>query len=109
MDFRHFITVSDFSETILRPFLPPQASIYRVPNPINVPREPPVLVANNESFVMIGRLSSHKAPLLFARAASRLGLTPVFIGEGNAVRRSLTELNCQSSQGGAHRLTLCNI
>ena len=79
---QHFITVSDFSEAILRPFLSPQASVYRVPNPINVSREPPVLVANNESFVMIGRLSSQKAPLLFARAASRLGLTPVFIGEG---------------------------
>ena len=79
---QHFITVSDFSEAILRPFLPPQASVYRVPNPINVPKEPPVLVADNESFVMIGRLSSHKAPLLFARAASRLGLTPVFVGEG---------------------------
>lgn len=79
---QHFITVSDFSEKILRPFLPPQASVYRVPNPINVPREPPVLVGNNESFVMIGRLSGHKAPLLFAQAASRLDLIPVFVGEG---------------------------
>jgi glycosyltransferase involved in cell wall biosynthesis len=79
---QHFITVSDFSEAILRPFLSPQTSVYRVPNPINVSREPPVLVVNNESFVMIGRLSNQKAPLLFAQAASRLGLTPVFVGEG---------------------------
>lgn len=79
---QHFITVSDFSEAILSPFLPRQAAVHRVPNPINVSREQPVLVGNNESFVMIGRLSSHKAPLLFAQAALRLGLTPVFIGEG---------------------------
>jgi glycosyltransferase involved in cell wall biosynthesis len=79
---QHFITVSDFSEAILKPFLPPRVSVYRVHNPINVPRETPVLVANNDSFVMIGRLSSDKAPLLFAQAASRLGLTPIFVGEG---------------------------
>lgn len=40
---------------------------------------------------MIGRLGSHKAPLLFARAASRLGLTPVFVGDGECREEILKE------------------
>jgi len=79
---RHFISVSDFSEEILRPFLPAQATIYRVDNPIAVERVLPAIVDRNDVFLYVGRLSKEKGPLLFAKAATRAGVKAIFVGTG---------------------------
>ncbi len=83
-DVRSFITLSDFSENILRPFLPPNAKVYRVPNPINITRRTPVDVGNNRTFVAVGRISSEKGLTLLAQAAADLLCDLTLIGDGPA-------------------------
>ncbi len=80
---RHFIKVSDFSLEILRPYLPPEAKVYALPNVIDIPRQAPVLVAANSAYTMVGRLSREKGPTVFAEAAGRGGFRAVFVGEGD--------------------------
>ncbi len=79
---RHFITLSEISEAVLKPFLPPDAAVYRVPNPIDVIQEEPVGVGRNVQFVSVGRLSAEKGLTLFAQAAKELGCEATFVGEG---------------------------
>lgn len=89
---RHFISVSEFSQSILAPFLPPDATLHLVRNPIDVPKEEPVNVKNNSSFVMVGRLVQEKGVELFARAARQLGVDATFIGDGEC-RAAIAKLN----------------
>jgi glycosyltransferase involved in cell wall biosynthesis len=78
----HFITISSFSRNILAPYLPPDAQLHYVPNPIFAAKDTPADVAHNESFIAVGRLSTEKGVLLFADAASRAGMSSTFIGDG---------------------------
>lgn len=79
---RNFICVSRFSENILRPYLPHDARLFQVSNPIDVGRGVPVDVANNQLLAVVGRLSREKGVLLFAEAASEAGIAPLFVGDG---------------------------
>ena len=79
---RHFITISDFSESIMAPLLPSGARLHRVTNPISVERVEPAPVAANTAFTYVGRLSPEKGAALFARAAAELDLPAVFVGDG---------------------------
>lgn len=79
---KNYITVSDFSEGILKPFLPIHARVFRVNNPVNMGRREPVECDRNSAFVFVGRLSPEKGADLFANAANRLDLAPVFVGDG---------------------------
>ncbi|GAC1305583.1 MAG: glycosyltransferase family 4 protein [Vulcanimicrobiaceae bacterium] len=81
-DVRHFVAVSTFSRNILAPYLPSDARIYDVDNPIDAPLDERVDVARNEAFVYVGRLSAEKGPLLFARAAKRANVRAIFAGDG---------------------------
>jgi len=77
-----FIAVSAFSKAILEPFLPKNARVNVVANPIDVPKSESVNISENNAFVFIGRLSREKGAVLFARAAAMLGLQAVFVGDG---------------------------
>lgn len=79
---KHFITISDFSEAILKPFLPKDATVYRVENPINAVRQDCVNAGANAAFTFVGRLTPDKGVAMFAAAASQLGLAPTFVGAG---------------------------
>jgi len=81
-EIRHFITLSDFSENILRPFLPTEATLHRVPNPIEVEHKPPVEVGRNTRFLAVGRMSAEKGLSLLARAAADVGSDVTFVGDG---------------------------
>lgn len=93
---RHFIAVSDFSLAILKPFLPSNASVYRINNPINVERRECIDSSKNDAFTFVGRLSPEKGSDLFARAAKKAGLSPVFVGEGR-LRETIVEI-CPQAQ-----------
>jgi glycosyltransferase involved in cell wall biosynthesis len=74
--------VSPLSKEVMQPFLPPESKIYDISNPIDVIQAPPVDVARNDYFVMVGRLSASKGPILLADAA-RVSQTRIrFIGDG---------------------------
>ncbi|MBI4000827.1 MAG: glycosyltransferase family 4 protein, partial [Nitrospira defluvii] len=82
---RHFIVVSEFSRSVMAPYLPQSAEIHRVPNPIQVTPGPPTPVARNSAFVMIGNISEGKGTHLFAKAARALGCEALFVGDGSGV------------------------
>jgi glycosyltransferase involved in cell wall biosynthesis len=79
---RHFITVSRFSEEILKPYLPGDAVIHPVRNPINVKRGDPAAVDRNTGFICVGRLSPEKGGVLLAKAAASLNVPVSFVGDG---------------------------
>jgi glycosyltransferase involved in cell wall biosynthesis len=87
----NFITISELSEAKLRPFLPSNAILHRIPNPIDVQRGDPVNVASNNTFVALGRLSPEKGFDVLARATEDSNLPMTFIGDG-AMRAELQSL-----------------
>jgi glycosyltransferase involved in cell wall biosynthesis len=78
----NFISISDYSERILRPYLPTTAKIYRVRNPIEIDFQMPASPSNNDLFSFVGRLSPEKGGELFARAARSANVPAAFIGTG---------------------------
>jgi glycosyltransferase involved in cell wall biosynthesis len=78
----NFITISDFSEQVVKPFLPPCAGVYRVASPSDFDKAPPVDVSCNRRFVALGRLSPEKGCAMLAMAARDLNVEVLFIGEG---------------------------
>lgn len=79
---RNFICVSQFSRSILIPFLPSNSSLYWNSNVINVRKSEPVHVDRNDYFVMVGRLTADKGPGIFAQAVAMLGCQAIFVGDG---------------------------
>ncbi|MEJ7929725.1 glycosyltransferase family 4 protein [Ramlibacter sp. AN1015] len=79
---RHFIAVSTFSTDILQPYLPSDARIHHVPNPIVIRRPQLKDRAPGDHFVCVGRLSPEKGVELFARATGALGVPTRFVGDG---------------------------
>ena len=79
---RDYITLSDRSAAILKPYLPSAARFYPLANIIDVAQAPPVAVATNRALVVVGRLDAEKGVELAARAANQAGLPIVFVGDG---------------------------
>lgn len=78
-----FITVSDFSRTIIQPYLSHGSPIYDLSNPIATPSSAKVRVSENQSYTYAGRLSKDKGPLLLAQANHDQKFKLTFIGEGS--------------------------
>jgi glycosyltransferase involved in cell wall biosynthesis len=89
---KYFITVSDYSESLLRPWLPSTAKFFRVRNPIEIDRNAPTSVSGNNAFMFVGRISSEKGPDVFARAAKLAGVRAMFVGSG-PMESSLAAIN----------------
>jgi glycosyltransferase involved in cell wall biosynthesis len=79
---QHYIANSELGASVLRSFIPGEANVYYVDNPIDVERADPVPVRKNVLFVTVGRLSPEKGGLLAAEAASTIGASLDFIGDG---------------------------
>lgn len=80
--FRHIITFSAKSERVLKPFLHPDAELYRMAYPIRMEKRPRVDVRSKDTISFFGRISPDKNPLIFARVAKRMGVPARFIGAG---------------------------
>jgi glycosyltransferase involved in cell wall biosynthesis len=78
----HYISLSDRSAALLRPYLPANAQLYPLTNIIDVPREAPVDPGGNRNLMVVGRLDEEKGVLLAMRAAQIAGLPIVFVGDG---------------------------
>jgi glycosyltransferase involved in cell wall biosynthesis len=79
---KYFITVSDYSESLVRLWLPSTAKFFRIGNPIDISKSAPATVVSNDAFMFIGRLSREKGCVLFATAARLAGVRSIFIGGG---------------------------
>jgi len=77
-----FIAVSDFSISVLRGYIPSDALIKVVNNPINWVQGDPVDIEKNESFIFVGRLSKEKGALLFGEAVQKSGVKGIVVGDG---------------------------
>lgn len=80
---KNYIAISDFSLQILKNYLPSDANIYRINNPIDIYHNSCMDVGLNSGFVFVGRLSPEKGAELFAEASQQIGITPEFVGDGN--------------------------
>jgi glycosyltransferase involved in cell wall biosynthesis len=80
--FADFVLISRFQEPIARPYLPEGANIHAVSNPIDCEDLGAKPAPARGDFLFVGRLSPEKGLLLFAEAARRAGVTPVFAGDG---------------------------
>lgn len=79
---RHFICLSELQRSVIQRYLPSQARIYSVANPILVEDKGPCRPEHNDCFLFVGRLSAEKGAVLFAEAAQRTGLRAAFAGVG---------------------------
>jgi glycosyltransferase involved in cell wall biosynthesis len=94
-----YISISDLSEEVLKPFLPPQSRIHRVTNFIDLKQMPAADVESNLLFTFSGRLSPEKGAMLFAECSLSLGMPTLFIGDG-PLRKQIEQLAPQASCTG---------
>jgi glycosyltransferase involved in cell wall biosynthesis len=80
--FADYILISKFQREIVAARLPPAARLHEVSNPVDVADLGPKPDATSGDFVFVGRIAREKGPLLFAEAARRAGVAPVFVGDG---------------------------
>ena len=78
----HFISISDLSESILRPYLPRNCTVYRLPNPLDVTKTLSVDVEKNNNFMFVGRISPEKGIFTLMKAASMCDVPVTVVGEG---------------------------
>jgi glycosyltransferase involved in cell wall biosynthesis len=76
------IHVSEFARAVAQPLLPRGTRHFVVPNPVDVPKRQPVAIRDNADFVFVGRFTTEKRCVLFARAALQAGVPATFLGEG---------------------------
>ncbi len=80
--FSDYICISAHQGEIVAPFRPRGATVHRLSNPIDAVDLGPKSDPASGDFIFVGRLSPEKGAYLFAEAAARIGVTPVFIGDG---------------------------
>lgn len=77
------ILISDFSKKLLDPYLPLGVPRYQVKNPIDCDElDAPVNVAQNKTFLFVGRLCREKGIGIFCEAVSIAGVQGVVVGDG---------------------------
>ncbi|KQP24501.1 glycosyl transferase family 1 [Methylobacterium sp. Leaf102] len=81
--FPHIVTISALQEAVIRPHLPATTLFHRVDNPIAVAKAAPRSEPPGD-FLFVGRISTEKGAPVFAEAARRAGVRPVFVGDGPA-------------------------
>jgi glycosyltransferase involved in cell wall biosynthesis len=81
---KHFIVYSQLAQDLLKPYLPPQSIFHFVPNAIEMERQFPAQVSENQTFMFLGRLTPEKGAAMFARAALAEQVPCQFVGEGSA-------------------------
>lgn len=81
--FSDFILLSDTQQDVVERYLPTGRAIHRVCNPIEAEDLGYKTDAATGDYLFVGRLSPEKGLRLFAEAADRAGVTPVFIGDGS--------------------------
>ncbi len=80
--FGDIVLLSELQACVLQTSLPGGARIHRVTNPVEATPCGRKVDPTRGDFLFVGRLSPEKGPFLFAQAAQRAGVRPVFIGDG---------------------------
>ena len=77
-----FISLSDLSESRMRPYLPAGAKISRVSNFMDAEQQARAQVERNETFIFSGRVVREKGAILFAAAAHDASVPALLLGSG---------------------------
>jgi len=78
-----FISISDFSESVLKKYFPKNVEFVRVFNPIDAVKGiEKICPQDNEFFLYVGRLSKEKGCENFCRALAELKLKGIVVGDG---------------------------
>jgi glycosyltransferase involved in cell wall biosynthesis len=90
-----YITLSDHSAQLLKPYLPANARYHALENLIETTKLPPVDVAANKEIVAVGRLDIEKGIESLLKAAAHAGVKLTLVGDGPL--RSTAEIykNCR--------------
>ena len=80
--FSDLICISNYQRHLVEPYLPKGRIVHCISNPINVENFGTKADPGSGEIIFVGRLSFEKGAFLFAEAAARAGITPVFIGDG---------------------------
>ncbi len=83
--FSDYIAISRFQLDVIGHRLPGGSRVHLVSNPVDVSDLGPKATPEQGDVIFAGRISAEKGPLLFAEAARRVGIVPVFVGDGPAV------------------------
>lgn len=78
----HFIFISSFSRAIMESYLPGNAAIYDLANPVSMKKPEPAQPEINTGIVAVGRLTPEKGYFLLAEATRKAGLDLTLIGDG---------------------------
>lgn len=80
---KRIISISDFSENILKPFIPQDVEIERVANPIDKPIfDEKIDFSKNDYFLFVGRASKEKGCDIFCQAIDDCKAKGVVVGDG---------------------------
>lgn len=78
------ITISEFSEKILKPTLGKNTKITRIYNPIDLDNNKTLInPEKNEYYLYVGRVSKEKGVDLFCKAITNLGYKGIVVGDGD--------------------------
>jgi glycosyltransferase involved in cell wall biosynthesis len=80
---KNYILLSPVSRRAVEPYLPRDARIHMLDNPIDVTDRGRTPVEDNQIFLFVGRFSREKGVLRLAEAVRDLGVPAVFIGDGH--------------------------
>ena len=80
----YVITISDFSEKILKQTLNPKTKITRIYNPIDIePSKDQIDFTKNKYYLYVGRVAKEKGVDLFCQAITELNLEGIVVGDGS--------------------------
>ncbi len=79
---RNYIALSNRSMELLRPYLPRDARMSLLENPIDIERQPAVDVAARMRLVAVGRLDTEKGTKVLVDAARAAGARLTLVGDG---------------------------
>ena len=82
------ISISEFSEKILKPTLGKNTKITRIYNPIDIDENAEIVEpGKNEYYLYVGRISKEKGVDLFCQAITELGFKGIAVGDGDERER----------------------
>ena len=90
-----YITLSNRSADLLKPYLPKDARYYALENLIEVDQTPPVDVAANTSVVAVGRLDIEKGIEVLLEAAQQARVELTLVGDGPLRKTAERYPNCR--------------
>ncbi len=79
---KHYIQLSKTSVSILKPYLPKDATFYPLENLIEVEKGEAVNIADNNHLVYVGRLDKEKGIEDMLQAVKRTGVSLTIVGDG---------------------------